>query len=61
MINFYTQEEFETQMVELMVTEGLSQLEAYRVVSEREKKDAEDYHRWLDNQLIEEDIYQEFG
>lgn len=61
MMNFYTQEEFETQMVELMTAEGFSRLDAFRIVSDRERAEAQEYERWLDAQLVEQDIYHEFG
>ncbi len=61
MMNFYTQEEFESQMVQLMVDQGLDRLEAYRIVSQRELEDAQEYERWLDAQIAEQEVYNEFG
>ena len=60
MMNFYTQEEFESQMVELMV-DGVSRLEAYRIVCDRERQDAQEYERWLDAQILDQEIHAEFG
>lgn len=61
MINFYSQEEFEGQMVHVMVTEGLSQLEAYTRVRQQEQQEAQEYQNWLDQQILEDEIYNEFG
>ena len=61
MINFYTQEEFETQMVELMMTEGVSLVQAFNIVSRREREDAAEYERWLDAQEMDREIYNEFA
>lgn len=61
MMNFYTQEEFESQMVQLMVTNGVDRLEAFRIVSQRERADAAEYERWLDTQIADQEIYHEFG
>ncbi len=61
MINFYTQEEFETQMVELMMTEGVSRVQAFNIVSQREREDAAEYERWLDAQEMDREIYNEFA
>ena len=61
MINFYTQEEFETQMVELMMTEGVSRVQAFNIVSQREREDAAEYERWLDTQDLDREIFNEFG
>lgn len=61
MINFYTQEEFETQMVELMMTEGVSRVEAFTIVSRREREDAAEYERWLDTQDLDREIFNEFA
>lgn len=61
MMNFYTQEEFESQMVELMVDQGIDRLEAFRIVSQRERAEAQEYERWLDLQIAEQDIYNEFA
>lgn len=61
MMNFYTQEEFEGQMVQLMVADGVDRLEAFRIVSQRERADAAEYERWLDAQLTDQEIYHEFG
>lgn len=61
MMNFYTQEEFEGQMVQLMVAEGVDRLQAFRIVSERERADAAEYERWLDAQIADQEIYHEFG
>jgi len=60
MINFYTQEEFESQMVELMA-EGVSRVEAFTIVSQREREDAAEYERWLDTQDLDREIFNEFG
>jgi uncharacterized protein YoaH (UPF0181 family) len=60
MINFYTQEEFESQMVELM-TEGVSRVEAFTIVSRREREDAAEYERWLDTQDLDREIFNEFA
>lgn len=60
MINFYTQEEFETQMVELMMTEGVSRVQAFNIVSQREREDAAEYERWLDAQDLDREIFNEF-
>lgn len=60
MMNFYTQEEFESQMVELMV-DGVSRLQAYRTVCERERQDAQEYERWLDAQILDQEIHAQFG
>jgi hypothetical protein len=61
MINFYTQEEFETQMVELMMTEGVSRVQAFNMVSRREREDAAEYERWLDAQDLDREIFNEFA
>ena len=61
MINFYTQEEFETQMVELMMTEGVSRVQAFNIVSQREREDAAEYERWLDTQDLDREIFNEFA
>jgi uncharacterized protein YoaH (UPF0181 family) len=61
MINFYTQEEFETQMVELMMTEGVSRVEAFTIVSQREREDAAEYERWLDTQDLDREVFNEFA
>ena len=61
MINFYTQEEFETQMVELMMTEGVSRLQAFNMVAQRERDDAAEYERWLDAQDDDREIFNEFA
>lgn len=61
MINFYTQEEFETQMVELMMTEGVSRLQAFNMVAQRERDDAAEYERWLDAQDADREIFNEFA
>ena len=61
MMNFYTQEEFESQMVQLMVEEGVDRLKAFRIVSERERADVAEYERWLDAQILEQDIYHDFA
>lgn len=55
MINFYSQEEFEAQMEEL-VMQGMSMLAAYNAVRRREQTDAAEYEQWLAAQL-EEDVY----
>lgn len=60
MINFYTQEEFETQMVELMI-EGVSRVDAFTIVSKRERDDAAEYERWLDAQDLDREVFNEFG
>jgi hypothetical protein len=61
MINFYTQEEFETQMVELMMTEGVSRVQAFNIVSQREREDAAEYERWLDTQDLDREVFNEFA
>lgn len=61
MINFYTQEEFETQMVKLMMTEGVSRLQAFNMVAQRERDDAAEYERWLDAQDADREIFNEFA
>jgi hypothetical protein len=61
MINFYTQEEFETQMVELMMTEGVSRVQAFTIVSQREREDAAEYERWLDTQDLDREVFNEFA
>jgi hypothetical protein len=61
MINFYTQEEFETQMVELMMTEGVSRVQAFNIVSQREREDAAEYERWLDAQEMDREVFNEFA
>lgn len=61
MINFYTQEEFESQMVELMTTEGVSRVQAFNIVSRREREDAAEYERWLDIQDLDREIFNEFA
>jgi hypothetical protein len=61
MINFYTQEEFETQMVELMITEGVSRVQAFNIVSQREREDAAEYERWLDTQDLDREVFNEFA
>ena len=61
MMNFYTQEEFEGQMVQLMIAEGVDRLQAFRIVSQREQADAAEYERWLDAQIAGQEIYHEFG
>jgi hypothetical protein len=60
MINFYTQEEFETQMGELL-NEGFSLVQAFNIVSRREREDAAEYERWLDAQEMDREIYNEFA
>ncbi len=60
MINFYTQEEFETQMGELL-NEGFSLVQAFNIVSRREREDAAEYERWLDAQVMDREIYNEFA
>ena len=60
MINFYTQEEFETQMGELL-NEGFSLVQAFNIVSRREREDAAEYGRWLDAQEMDREIYNEFA
>ena len=47
MINFYSQEEFESQMDEL-ITQGMSYLQAFNTVRLREQHDAAEYEQWLD-------------
>lgn len=47
MINFYSQEEFESQMDEL-ITQGMSYLQAFNTVRLREQQDAAEYEQWLD-------------
>jgi hypothetical protein len=61
MMNFYTQEEFETQMVELMMTEGVSRVQAFNIVSQREREDAAEYERWLDTQDLDREVFNEFA
>ena len=61
MINFYTQEEFESQMVELMMTEGVSRVQAFNIVSQREREDAAEYERWLDTQDLDREVFNEFA
>jgi type II secretory pathway component PulF len=60
MMNFYTQEEFETQMGELL-NEGFSLVQAFNIVSRREREDAAEYERWLDAQEMDREIYNEFA
>jgi hypothetical protein len=60
MINFYTQEEFETQLGELL-NEGFSLVQAFNIVSRREREDAAEYERWLDAQEMDREIYNEFA
>jgi hypothetical protein len=60
MINFYTQEEFETQIGELL-NEGFSLVQAFNIVSRREREDAAEYERWLDAQEMDREIYNEFA
>ena len=60
MINFYTQEEFEAQVEEL-VSKGYSQVAAIKVVSLRETEEAQRYADWVDSQMEEREIYAEFG
>lgn len=60
MINFYTQEEFETQMAELL-TEGFSLVQAFNIVVRRERDDAAEYERWLDAQDADREIFHAFG
>jgi hypothetical protein len=60
MMNFYTQEEFETQMGELL-NEGFSLVQAFNIVSRREREDAAEYERWLDAQEMDREIHEEFA
>lgn len=53
MINFYSQEEFESQMDEL-ITQGMSYLQAFNTVRLREQQDAAEYEQWLDAQKEEQ-------
>ena len=51
---FYPREEFEAQMNEL-VAQGLDRIQAYKIVSQRELKDEQEYQKWLDVQREEEE------
>jgi len=42
---FYSKEEFEAQMVELMA-KGIADAEAYDIVRLREQEDAAEYEQW---------------
>jgi hypothetical protein len=42
---FYSNEEFEAQMVDLMA-KGVSYSEAYTIVRKREQEDAAEYEQW---------------
>jgi adenylosuccinate lyase len=42
---FYSNEEFEAQMVDLM-SKGVSYSEAYSIVRKREQEDAAEYEQW---------------
>jgi adenylosuccinate lyase len=42
---FYSNEEFEAQMVDLMA-KGTAYSEAYAIVRKREQEDAEEYEQW---------------
>ena len=42
---FYSTEEFEAQMVDLMAR-GISYTEAYAIVRRREQEDASEYEQW---------------
>lgn len=61
MINFYTQEEFESQMIQLMVAENITMFEAYNRVRDREQKEAQEYQTWLDQQIFDDENHNEFG
>lgn len=53
MINFYSQEEFESQM-DILIAQGMSYLQAYNTVRRREQQDALEYEQWLDAQAEEQ-------
>ena len=61
MSNLNTPAEFETQLVELMMTEGVSRLQAFNMVAQRERDDAAEYERWLDAQDADREIFNEFA
>ena len=42
---FYSNEEFEAQMIDLMA-EGVAYTEAYAIVRRREQEDAAEYEQW---------------
>jgi hypothetical protein len=54
-INFYTKDEFESQMIKLMLVEGMTELEAYREVQAREIEEKHAYDEWLYRTSLEED------
>lgn len=56
MMNFYSMTEFESMMVQLMITEGISHVEAYNLVRQREI-DAAEYQKWLDAQAFDHEGY----
>lgn len=55
MINFYTKDEFESQMIKLMLVEGMTELEAYQEVQARELEEKRAYDEWLYRTSLEED------
>ena len=62
---FYSKEEFEAQMVNLMA-KGISYTQAYDVVRKREQEDAAEYEQWRrdtggDGWADEQDDGIEFG
>jgi adenylosuccinate lyase len=42
---FYSNEEFEAQMIDLMA-KGVAYTQAYTIVRKREQEDAEEYEQW---------------
>jgi adenylosuccinate lyase len=42
---FYSMEEFEAQMADL-IAKGIADAEAYDIVRKREQEDAEEYEQW---------------
>ena len=46
---FYSNEEFETQMAELLA-KGIADADAYDIVRLREQEDAEEYEQWRSEQ-----------
>jgi hypothetical protein len=44
-----------------LLNEGFSLVQAFNIVSRREREDAAEYERWLDAQEMDREIYNEFA